>query len=154
MVVTRMFLRGHHLLCVQGFRGMGYSDDFVANMKEIVTEIRNQELDFPITIVAGFDNACMECPNRGDRVCEANEGSQKHVLSMDMKVINHLGLIIGKNYQKSTLLKEIATKIEPDDLDYLCKGCSWLQYGVCKEGITELKEKFNGEKIQLNYQSI
>lgn len=137
-----MFLRGHHLLCVQGFRGMGYSDEFVTNMKEIVNKIRNDELDFSIKVLAGFDNACIACPHQGERICEANEGSQKHVLSMDKKVINHLNLMEGKNYQKSELISLVASKVEPDDLDYLCKGCSWLQYGVCKEGIKEMKEKY------------
>lgn len=149
MAVARLYLRGHHLLCVQGFMGMGYSDSFVEKMKEIVTELRNDELDFPITVVAGFDNACMACPNRGDRVCEAGIGSQKHVLSMDLKVIKHLGLIVGKNYQKSMLMKLVAHKVNPDDLDFLCKGCSWLQYGVCKQGIGELKEKYSLEKHQI-----
>lgn len=142
MVVAGLYLRGHHLLCVQGFRGMGYNDRFVVKMNEIVNELRDEELDFPITVVAGFDNACMACPNRGDRVCEASIGSQKHVLSMDMKVINQLGLIVGKKYLKSKLLELVATKVKPDDLDFLCKGCSWLQYGVCKQGIAELNERY------------
>jgi hypothetical protein len=137
-----LYVRGHHLLCIHGFRGMGYSEEFVKNMAEIVAEINNDELDFPIKVLAGFDNACMACPNRGERICEANEGSQKHVLSMDNKVLNHLGLIAGKNYLKSMLLKLTAEKVEPDDLDELCKGCSWLQYGVCKEGIAKLKKKY------------
>ncbi|NMD71155.1 DUF1284 domain-containing protein [Bacillus sp. DNRA2] len=140
--MTRLYLRGHHLLCVQGFQGMGYSDYFVVKMNEIVNELRDEELDFPITVVAGFDNACMACPNRGERVCEASIGSQKHVLSMDIKVLNHLGLMVGKKYQKSKLMELVAMKVKPDDLDFLCKGCSWLQYGVCKQGILELKEKW------------
>lgn len=129
-------------MCIQGFRGMGYSEDFVKNMTEIVAEIQETDSDFPIRVVAGFDNACMACPNRGDRICEANEGSQKHVISMDLKVIEHLGLIVGKYYQKSTLMKLVATKVDPDDLDELCSGCSWLQYGVCKQGVLEMKERF------------
>lgn len=140
MAVKRLYLRGHHLLCVQGFRGMGYNDHFVEIMAQIVAHLRDDNEDFPITVVAGFDNACMACPNRGKRVCEASQGSQKHVLSMDMKVINHLGLIVGKNYQKSKLIELVATKVQPNDLDYLCSGCSWLQYGVCKEGIAKMKQ--------------
>nr|WP_318502691.1 DUF1284 domain-containing protein [Bacillus sp. T3] len=140
--MSLMFLRGHHLLCIQGFRGMGYSEDFVKNMTEIVAEIQDRDNDFPIRVVAGFDNACMSCPNRGDRICEANEGSQKHVITMDLNVIQHLGLIVGKYYQKSTLMDLVAKRVDPDDLDELCKGCSWLQYGVCKQGIIEMKDRF------------
>ena len=31
----KLVLRGHHLLCLQGFQGYGYDEDFVKNMTEI-----------------------------------------------------------------------------------------------------------------------
>jgi uncharacterized protein len=133
-------LRGHHLLCVHGFRGMGYSPEFVKKMESIVKVIRDPEQDFHIKVVAAFDDACMSCPHRGLEICEASEGSNEHVLTMDGKIIRHLGLVPGESYLKSQLVKLTAEKVEPDDLDYLCKNCSWLQYGVCKEGIAELRE--------------
>lgn len=133
-------LRGHHLLCVHGFRGMGYSPEFVKKMESIVKDIRDPEQDFYIKVVAAFDDACMSCPHRGLEICEASEGSNEHVLSMDGKIIRHLGLEPGESYLKSQLVKLTSEKVEPDDLDYLCKNCSWLQYGVCKEGIAELRK--------------
>lgn len=133
-------LRGHHLLCVHGFRGMGYSPDFVQQMDRIVKDIRDTEKDFPIQVVAGLDDACMTCPNRGESVCQAAPGSNEHVLSMDEKAIRHLGLNHGETYQKSELVALTADKVDPSDLDYICKGCSWLSYGVCKEGIEDLKK--------------
>ncbi len=134
-------LRGHHLLCVHGFKGMGYSPDFVHNMDRIVKNIRNDSIDFTITVVAAFDDACLACPNRGETECEAGAGSNEHVLGMDEKVIRHLGLEPGKSYKKSELLALTAEKVEPSDLDYLCARCSWLSQGVCKEGIVQLKTK-------------
>ncbi|RSK29246.1 DUF1284 domain-containing protein [Bacillus sp. HMF5848] len=132
-------LRGHHLLCVHGFSGMGYSPSFIEKMTEIVDDIRNSEIDFDIKVVAAFDDACMSCPHRGLTRCQASEGSQEHVLSMDEKVIRHLGLRPGQTYTKSQLLKLTAKKVEPQHLDYLCDGCSWLSYGVCKEGLDKLR---------------
>ncbi|MFE8701427.1 DUF1284 domain-containing protein [Cytobacillus sp. FJAT-54145] len=120
---------------------MGYSPDFVKKMEEIVTDIRNDQKDFPIKVVAAFDDACMSCPHRGKTKCEANEDSNEHVLSMDGKVIEHLGLEKNKSYQKSFLVSLTAAKVRSDDLDYLCEGCSWLSYGVCKEGIDLLRKK-------------
>lgn len=143
MAVTELILRGHHLLCVQGFRGMGYSDDFVKRMTEIVKDIRDNEIDFSIKVIAGLDYACNACPHHGEKICEASVGSNQHVLSMDNKVIHHLGLHTEETYQKSDLLALVAKKVDPDDLDYLCQGCSWLQYGVCKEGIAEIKTKYS-----------
>jgi uncharacterized protein len=133
-------LRGHHLLCVHGFRGMGYSPEFIKRMEEIVQDVRNPDKDFDIKVIAAFDDACMACPNRGQTKCEASEDSDAHVLSMDNKVLGHLGLRAGESYKKSELIEMTAVKVEPDDLDFLCAGCSWLQYGVCKEGIQELRK--------------
>lgn len=133
-------LRGHHLLCVHGFRGMGYSPEFVKTMQGIVNDIRDPEQDFYIKVVAAFDDACMSCPHRGLEICEASEGSNEHVLSMDGKIIHHLGLEPGKSYLKSYLVKLTAEKVVPDDLEFLCKNCSWLSYGVCKEGIADLRK--------------
>ncbi|MDZ5473497.1 DUF1284 domain-containing protein [Bacillus sp. 31A1R] len=121
---------------------MGYSPDFVKRMEEIVKDIRNDNKDYPIKVVAAFDTACMACPHRGKTRCEASEGSNEHVLSMDEKVINHLGLEKEQTYSKSVLVSLTAAKVNPDDLDYLCKDCSWLAYGVCKEGIQNLKNKY------------
>ncbi|QED48592.1 DUF1284 domain-containing protein [Cytobacillus dafuensis] len=135
-------LRGHHLLCIHGFRGMGYSTKFVEKMYEIVNDVRDGQKDFSIKVVATFDDACFTCPHQGKTECEANEGSNEHVLSMDEKTIRHLGLEKNKSYQKSFLVSLTAQKVVMEDLDYLCKGCSWLSYGVCKEGIVELKNKY------------
>lgn len=134
-------LRGHHLLCVHGFRGMGYSPAFIAKMTTIVEDIRNDAIDFTIQTVAAFDDACMCCPHRGETECVASEGSNDHVLSMDERVMTHLGLQKEQTYQKSFLVALTAAKVKPDDLDVLCAGCSWLAYGVCKEGISELRNK-------------
>lgn len=134
-------LRGHHLLCVHGFRGIGYSPEFIIKMEKIVKDIRDTSKDSDIKVVAAFDDVCTACPNKGETECQAGEGSNEHVLSMDEKVIRHLGLEAGKSYKKSALLALTAATVSPHDLDYLCASCSWLSYGVCKEGIAELQKK-------------
>lgn len=70
---------------------------------------------------------------------------------MDFNVIRQLGLIDGAVYNKSYLVQLTAEKVEPDDLDYLCKGCSWLSYGVCKEGIADLREKYVKSNLRRGY---
>lgn len=132
-------LRGHHLLCVHGFRGMGYSPSFVEKMWEIVKDIRNEEKDVPIQVVVALDEACFSCPHHGESTCQADPNSNEHVVSMDRRVLEHLGLEENEIYLKSELLRLTAQKVRPDDLDRLCANCSWLQYGVCKEGIANLR---------------
>lgn len=138
-----IILRGHHLLCIHGFRGMGYSPEFIKKMGEIVEHVRDDTFDFPIKVVAALDDACGACPHKGKTTCEASHGSNEHVLSMDRKVINHLGLMEGSIYKKSYLVQLTAEKVKPNDLDFLCKGCSWLSYGVCKDGISALRKNIS-----------
>jgi hypothetical protein len=138
--MEKVVLRGHHLLCVHGFQGMGYSPEFVRKMAEIVDKIRDPEQDFPIQVVRGFDDTCMVCPNKGAEKCEANGDSEEHVQGLDRNVITHLGLQANEIYWKSALVELTRERVEPADLDQLCAGCSWLSYGVCKEGIAKLKK--------------
>ena len=119
---------------------MGYSDEFVKLMEAIVADIRNEEIDFLVQVVANLDDACGACPHNGGTICISSEGSDQHVKTMDQKVIDHLQLQAGKSYQKSKLIHLTAKRVEPDDLDHLCHGCSWLSYGVCKAGIAKLKK--------------
>lgn len=114
-------LRGHHLLCVHGFQGMGYSPRFVKRMNEIVEDIRNEELDFPIRAIVDLDDACSVCPHNGESFCATSVGADKHVKSMDRKVIDHLQLEEGKLYRKSKLVKWTATMVDPDDLIHFVK---------------------------------
>ncbi|WP_297988736.1 DUF1284 domain-containing protein [Anoxybacillus sp.] len=132
-------LRGHHLLCVHGFQGMGYSESFVEKMSEIVALMRDPDIDVPIRVIAALDEACYACPHHGIDRCEADENSNEHVLAMDRRVLNHLQLEERGVYMKSELIERTKRTVEPDDLDVLCAGCSWLSYGVCKEGIRKLK---------------
>ena len=139
----KRILRGHHLLCTHGFKGMGYNEDFVKVMGDITEEIRNDEFDFPIQVVRAFDDACQACPHKGKSECEKSEDSNDHVLSLDSRVLHHLGLKDGEIYMKSELISLTADRVKPADLDYLCEGCSWLEYGVCKEGIDTLRKKIS-----------
>lgn len=137
-IMEKRILRGHHLLCVHGFQGMGYSPAFVEKMSQVVEEIRNSALDYPIEVVAGLDETCFYCPNKGDGYCNSPK-SDAFVMNLDKKVISHLGIKNGGIYRKNELVSLVARNVHPDDLDYLCEDCSWLMYGVCKEGIAKLR---------------
>ncbi|GIM46852.1 hypothetical protein DNHGIG_24010 [Collibacillus ludicampi] len=143
-------LRGHHILCVHGFQGMGYSPEFVKNMTEIVEEIRNNQMNFPIQVISGLDDVCDKCPNKGDGFCKAFDD---HVKELDQRIMEHIGLTHGDLFDKAKLLRLTAEKVEPDDLDVLCAGCSWLSYGVCKEGIKKLKKEYKEKASQEEEQS-
>ena len=133
-------IRGHHLLCIHGFKGMGYSESFVKEMEKIVTLLREEPNNpmLEVKVVKQLDDVCQGCPNNGKSHCLSDEN---HVTQMDQRVIKQLGIEAGHIYTKHELLLATQQKVEPSDLDYICEGCSWLSYGVCKEGIQLLKQK-------------
>ncbi|MCF6092531.1 DUF1284 domain-containing protein [Microaerobacter geothermalis] len=134
-------LRGHHLLCIHGFQGAGYSPEFIEKMREVVADIRNHDVDFPIKVIVGLDETCQVCPNADlvQNLCIANEGSQDHVVSMDTRAIQFLDLEPNQTYMKNDLVRRTKERVKPGDLDHLCEGCSWLEYGYCKDGLERLR---------------
>ncbi|RFU61154.1 hypothetical protein [Peribacillus glennii] len=55
---------------------------------------------------------------------------------MDEREIKHLGLEKEQTCGKPFLEVMTSAKVQPDDLDYLYDGYSWLSYGVCKRVLT------------------
>ncbi|TCS82542.1 DUF1284 domain-containing protein [Tepidibacillus fermentans] len=136
-------IRGHHLLCIHGFQGMGYSESFVKEMEKITTILRD-DLTNPellIQVVNQLDDVCQGCPHNGKDKCNADENSNQHVMEMDQRVIKKLGIEANSVYTKKELLLRTQERVEASDLDVICEGCSWLTYGVCKEGIERLKRR-------------
>ncbi|PWK15940.1 DUF1284 domain-containing protein [Tumebacillus permanentifrigoris] len=122
-------LRGHHLLCLLGYRGMGYSDTYVDNM----TGVYRTLLADPTTeceIVSGPDQLCQCFPADGEYHCE-----DRNVAERDALIVQRLGLQAGQVVSWAEILSRVAQSLQPDDLFQICSTCPWLSYGVCQEGI-------------------
>ncbi len=100
-------LRPHHLLCLQRFRGLGYSDDFVENMERVVDAVLN---GVNVEVVRGEDEICAAC----DEECD-----EESVNERDDAVLMAL--------PKLTL--EAARSLPVDDAREICGGCPWFE--VC-----------------------
>lgn len=133
-------LRGHHLLCVHGFQGEGYSPDFIEKMTEVVAFIRDVEQDGLIQVKGENDHVCKACPHLGEKGCRSAYNAEEKIQKMDRRVFHHLGIQTGEIYGKNELVRLTREKVIPDDLDHLCEGCSWLRFGMCKEGIAQLRK--------------
>ncbi len=57
-----VIIRGHTLLCLQGFRGEGYSPDFIDNMSAICTRLQSYP-ETRIRVTDSPDHFCAACPN-------------------------------------------------------------------------------------------
>ena len=60
--VDPVIIRGHTLLCLQGFRGEGYSPDFIDNMAAIHARLQ-AEPGTPVRVTDTPDHFCVACPN-------------------------------------------------------------------------------------------
>ena len=118
-----MELRPHHLLCIQKFTGHGYSADFTAYMKSVVSELKDNP-ETRINIVKGCDNLCEICPNNVRNVCT----SPDKVSLMDSSVMNICNLTYGENASWAELAGKAWTRIlETDEFNKICSSCQWFE---------------------------
>ncbi|NIK79091.1 hypothetical protein FHS15_004249 [Paenibacillus castaneae] len=121
-------LRGHHLLCLLGYRGMGYSEDFCVNMTNIYEMLRN-EPGTEIEIITGPDDVCRAYPPDKAYHCEGN------VYDLDEAVLAKLGLTVNERSSWQEICDRVAKRLIPSDISKLCTTCPWEKYGVCQEGV-------------------
>lgn len=125
-------LRGHHLLCLLGYRGMGYSEEYVRNMTDIYETLR-QGPQTIVEIVAGPDALCQAFPCSLPNHCE-----DANVCKRDQTVLTALALAPGDTVAWATILDRVATAIRGSDIERFCSTCSWRAYGVCEDGVNRV----------------
>ena len=116
-------LRGHHLLCLQGFQGYGYNKDFVLNMSSI-NDLRKSE-DCTIILTNTTDDICSSCPNLKNNKCE-NEKQNKIIEKMDDEVLSQLEY--KNKYNAPKLFNEVSLKFKTlKSVENICKNCKWKE---------------------------
>lgn len=130
-----MILRAHHLICILGFRGLGYSPDYVANMSRIVAQLRSSPQSL-IEVVTKPDDICVPCPFLTEGGCRVQgPESEGIVRDRDLVVMARLGLVAGDKVTWPDAVARIRSSICPADLDEICGDCQWLPLGYCQEGL-------------------
>ena len=120
-----LILRAHHLLCIQGYKGNGYSLSFTDNMDKVVNELKE---DTCVRVITKMDDICVACPhNLKNGFCE----SQEKVISFDYKVLAQLKLIEGKTYLYKDILNNIKENLTFEMVLKICGSCDWFRYGYC-----------------------
>lgn len=128
-------LRGHHLLCLLGYQGKGYSDGFCANMTAVYETLRQQP-DTPIEIIEGPDDICQAFPP--DQPSHCLNGS---VFRKDAAILERLGLAPGRTVRWREACDRAAASVAPDDIAQLCSDCRWQPYGLCSEGVAHIRRE-------------
>ncbi|EWG12819.1 DUF1284 domain-containing protein [Cytobacillus firmus] len=134
-------LRGHHLFCLLGYRGMGYSQEYVENMTRIHQTLRDNPRTW-IQLVKGPDYLCAKYPNSGEYHCEHDD-----IYERDAVILEKLGLNIGQILYWQDIESNIQKYALPSDIQTVCETCSWRSYGVCEEGIRDILEGQGLKKI-------
>ena len=141
-------LRAHTLLCLQGFRGLGYSRDFVDNLSHIHATLTGDPETF-VEVMDSPDAVCAACPHRQVSGCTLNGAqSEDGMREQDRKVMALLGIRAGSPVQWKEILQRIGTSITGASLPDICGGCRWLPLGYCKEGIDALRSESGIIKIE------
>lgn len=129
--------RPHHFMCSLGFRGKGYSADFVRNYKKIVNLIKEDESTL-IEVAQYMDDVCTVCPNRiDDVVCK----TQDKIVGLDKRHSKVLDLKPGEVLSWKQAKDKIKEKMTVEKFHYACQGCNWKVYGVCQESLENLQSE-------------
>lgn len=128
--------RPHHFLCSLGYQGKGYDDAFKANMDAVVANGLHQQGgdETEITVTRQVDVICGPCPYRRGRGC----ASQEKIDGLDARHAERLQLDGGDIFTWGEAKDRIAAYVKKGDLSQLCKGCQWLELGLCEDALAML----------------
>jgi len=111
-----MKLRGHHLICLQFFKGEGYSKIFVENAKQIVELWKKN----PAEIVNHADDICRFCSFLKNARCSKYEDIEKN----DELALRLLGLKTGDKAEKKDVKKQLPIILK-EWREKACANCEW-----------------------------
>ncbi|PIC83636.1 DUF1284 domain-containing protein [Sporosarcina sp. P1] len=127
-------LRGHHIFCLLGYRGMGYSAEYTENMTKIHDVLRERP-DTLIQITKGPDYLCAKFPEGQPYHCE-----DKGIYVRDAEILRKLALKVSDVLPWREVERRIRLHVVPDDIVVVCETCSWRSYGFCQEGVEDIVE--------------
>ena len=135
---TEITLRGHHLLCLQGYQGYGYSEDFKKNIENILYKLENKNTI--VSITNSKDELCKHCPNLKNNLCTLGEDSPNikiediksnnhKVVKMDNIVIKKGNIHLNNNYNIHHLYDIVNEKFKyKKQANEVCGDCIWKKH--------------------------
>jgi len=131
--VETLRLRAHHLLCLPGFRGLGYSREHAAAMWRAKNRLFGGAPDLAVVLQTHPDEICLACPWLKGGACRwGGRPREAEVALRDCRVLSRLELRCGTAYSPG----EIKTRLDGlrrEDILALCGNCHWLHAGYCLE---------------------
>ncbi|MBE0477425.1 MAG: DUF1284 domain-containing protein, partial [Coriobacteriia bacterium] len=119
-------LRGHHLVCLHSFAGEGYSEAFVANLREVLARAEDA-----LVVVECADDVCAACPTLGARgECAREPGAEEGIRRLDALALELLGARPGDRMRFAETREGVWAAL-PRWLAEACEGCEWA--AVCEQ---------------------
>ena len=118
-------LRPHHINCIYFFVGLGYSREFVENMKNVIKQLKTDK-NIRIQFTMETDDLCSHCPNRINNFCNTEE----KVKQFDKQTIKYYNIDMTKLYDY-TFFENIYKNFNYKTLKNICGSCEWYKQGVC-----------------------
>jgi len=128
---AKILYRPHHFFCTLGFQGKGYSKDFIKNFSAIKQDLTDETL---LKVTLKTDAICAPCPHRQGSLCD----KQSKIETLDQAHADALGLSEGDEITWKEAQSRLAS-LTLDDHRRICKGCRWLDYGLCAQALHKLK---------------
>lgn len=118
-------IRAHHLFCLKGFQGYGYSEKFVDNMRQL-KELVEHNCDLEVEIVNQTDFICGGCPHSVGGVCNLNGNSGQEIKQMDDTVLAKLNMQPGIKVSAPEIFQQVEEIFKTRyDLTGICLDCRW-----------------------------
>ncbi len=113
-------LRGHHLICLQFYRGEGYSEEFVENLERVLEKAKKHG----VLVVEGADDVCKACPYLVDGRCEYKEGAEEEIRYLDCLALTLLELSAERVVSWEEISGKVMDVLE-EWKEKACKDCEW-----------------------------
>lgn len=125
-------LRGHHLFCLAGYRGMGYSEEYAKNMTAIHNRLRENP-NTVVHLVNGPDCLCEKYPK--DKECHC---LNENIYERDAAILSLLNLQVGQTLSWGEIEEKIKQYVKPSIIHTICSTCEWKTYGYCEKGLQRI----------------
>lgn len=112
-------LRGHHLICLNFFRGEGYSEDFINNIYSVIKKEK-------VEVVEGPDEVCARCPYLKDNRCSNSDYTDEKIIVQDKEALKLMELKPGMTVERETISARIPQIIGRWKVKF-CLDCRYLK---------------------------
>ena len=117
----KALLRGHHLICLNFFRGEGYSEEFIENLYAVIKKEN-------IEIVTGADEVCRKCPYLKEGKCRSSDYTDEKIHLQDREALRLLGFKQGNIVSWKMLASKLPEIIDEWKAEF-CFACGYRK--VC-----------------------